>query len=313
MKCEKCGAMMVAQGENRFACDFCGSVFEKPVQNNNPAPATNLQDENLQYATVKKCPYCGEEILATARKCKHCGEWLDGTGNVKVTEITKNSTPHPNYKWLINTCLVAIFLIVISVFLSLWFLSIDATFDNKWTYLPTLMTMICGILEVYFFLGLRKSLRAYNKSKGIPIGAYFVLILITIFLVILFAFFIFLDFKVKYTDFETITYKIINIIAILAVLSVIAVLIMQFVLGAKLCTLHETSKIGISFIIRGVLSLLGSIIIFGNIVSGSTGISNININNIRITAELISIVLSSCSLILYCYFQGYFFNENETE
>ena len=25
----------------------------------------------------KRCPYCGEEIMADARKCKHCGEWLD--------------------------------------------------------------------------------------------------------------------------------------------------------------------------------------------------------------------------------------------
>jgi uncharacterized protein (DUF983 family) len=26
---------------------------------------------------TRKCPYCGEEILAVAKKCKYCGEWLD--------------------------------------------------------------------------------------------------------------------------------------------------------------------------------------------------------------------------------------------
>lgn len=36
---------------------------------------------------TKRCPYCGEEILAVAKKCKHCGEWL--TEETKVVKEKK--------------------------------------------------------------------------------------------------------------------------------------------------------------------------------------------------------------------------------
>jgi hypothetical protein len=37
---------------------------------------------------IKKCPYCGEEILPVAKKCKHCGEWQNEYVSNKKT-ITK--------------------------------------------------------------------------------------------------------------------------------------------------------------------------------------------------------------------------------
>lgn len=37
--------------------------------------------------TLKKCPFCCEEILEVAKKCKHCGEWIEQYSIPKKTRI----------------------------------------------------------------------------------------------------------------------------------------------------------------------------------------------------------------------------------
>ena len=44
----------------------------------------------------KKCPYCGEKILAVAKKCKHCGEWLDKEEDEEMGKNT-HSVVSPKY------------------------------------------------------------------------------------------------------------------------------------------------------------------------------------------------------------------------
>jgi hypothetical protein len=92
----------------------------------------------------KRCPYCGEEILAVAKKCKYCGQWLNTQQEQHRSEQSvpermgsENSTHEirketkKNHKWLI-LIVVLIVLAVLSPFVynAIDQAILDAKYDN---------------------------------------------------------------------------------------------------------------------------------------------------------------------------------------
>lgn len=88
-----CGHVFTVTAEQagkHTACPACHRALIPVVSQPANTPAAAQADP------TKRCPACGEVILAIARKCKHCGEYLDGqkpTANTPTPPQAPDNTP----------------------------------------------------------------------------------------------------------------------------------------------------------------------------------------------------------------------------
>lgn len=47
----------------------------------------------MEKKEMKRCPYCGEMILAVAKKCKYCGEWLENSEAIIADDKEEKLAP----------------------------------------------------------------------------------------------------------------------------------------------------------------------------------------------------------------------------
>jgi predicted Zn finger-like uncharacterized protein len=156
-------------------CPKCGVIYEKYSHGDDSSKIQAIEGTSEDTRDKKKCPFCGEEILAVAKKCKHCREDL-----TEKAEIAAKSSSNENIGYIM------LVIPLISTLL-IWFwigsMNLLQSPGSTLTFLGIATIVITALLGAYEAqkLGFGKPSKTgkINKESG-PMGYFFGMILLWI-------------------------------------------------------------------------------------------------------------------------------------